>query len=75
MTKSGTGTWDPGTRGLRYAATWDSGRRGYGNVGLGDAWTWGRLDVGHGDVGRGRDKQTIQHLNFVLNLQCTGFGG
>ena len=57
-----------GTPGLE-----DSGTPGHGTRGRGDAGTWGRGTQGRGT--REGDKQTIQHLNFVLNLQCTGFGG
>ena len=43
-TKSATGTWDSGTRGLE-----DAGTRGRGDVGTwgrGDSGTWGRGDAG-----------------------------
>ena len=57
VTKSGTGTWDVGTRGRGDvgtrgrgdSGTWGRGTRGLGNVGtrgLGDVGTWGRGDSG-----------------------------
>jgi len=53
VTKTGTGTWDAGTRGRGDAGT--RGRGDAGTGGLGDAGTRGRGTRGRGDVGiRGR---------------------